>query len=64
MAEKKKNLRETIRNLKVGESITVKREDFPPSSVRATVFFIKQDYNREFAVKIDKTVGCEVRREV
>lgn len=60
MAEKK-NLRKALRDMSIGETMQVCREDYRPSSVRSSAYSVSADYNRIFTV-VKTAYGVEVKR--
>ena len=61
MAEKK-NLRKTLREMKIGETIIIPREDYLPSSVKSQVYTVQIDMGVRFTVNTKIPNGVEVNR--
>lgn len=58
----KKNLRKTLREMKIGQTIIVLREDYLPSSVKSQVYTVQTDMGVRFTVNTKIPNGVEVRR--
>ena len=61
MAEKK-NLRKTLREMKIGQTIIIPREDYLPSSVKSQVYTVQIDMGVRFIVNTKIPNGVEVKR--
>ncbi len=60
--EKEKNLRQRLREMKVGETIKVSRLDYKPSTVRVSAYAIGQDYGMKFSARKKQDYELEVER--
>ena len=58
----KKNLRKMLREMAVGETISVHRDDYLPSSVKASAYMVGADFGMKFRV-LGTPEGVEVSRE-
>lgn len=58
----KRNLRKQLREMEVGQTITIPREEYLPSTVKSSVYTVKADYGRNYTIRTRGVDGVEVSR--
>lgn len=61
MEERKTGLRQLLRSMEVGDTKEIKREEWLPTSVRASAYTVAADFGMRFRVRY-KDYGVEVVR--
>lgn len=57
----KKNLRKLLREMNVGETMVFDREEFRPTTVKTSAYFVGEDYGRKYTTKKNPR-GIEIQR--
>jgi hypothetical protein len=48
--------------MEVGQTITIPREEYLPSTVKSSVYTVKADYGRNYTIRTRGVEGVEVSR--